>query len=232
MAGGGVILGGGGAARKNVAAVTNSELHVRLSSIGGVVDVNIVSPNPLPVEVTGTVTLDDTPPIQVDIAAQSVLPFEVFINGTASPLPITFADEQPIEVTASIPLSVSLDAQSIPIEVVVAEPRTKLSDSTDGEALVVALTAGSTDVHTPANGVTDQIYLWVTNTSGVDDTIELDLGSTTFDMQARAPSNETVIILDGMPIGGNAGTGPTVRIRRLAAGSTVNVFGYVIATPA
>ena len=96
--------------------------------------------------------------------------------------------------------------------------REKLSGSTNGKSVKVAATAtAGTTVHTALSGTTgwDEVYLWVTNTSGSAVALTIEFGGTT------DPDN---LLVKQLSIPANSPPIPIVTGQMLQNGLTVAAF--------
>lgn len=106
-----------------------------------------------------------------------------------------------------------------------------LSGSTDGKPIAVPINSGSfTTVHT---GPTDaahfhEVWLWVNNANGSTNeqvTVRLDGANNSGKIKVIVPPQETLLVLPGIPIQGNA-SALVIDIGGSSANSA-NCFGYI-----
>lgn len=106
-----------------------------------------------------------------------------------------------------------------------------LSGSTNGKPISVPINTGTfATVHTGPTSTSDfhEVFLWVTNANGsVNEQVTVRLNGASNDGKIKAviPPQETVLVLPGVPIKGNA-SAVVIDIGGSSAASA-NCFGYV-----
>lgn len=100
------------------------------------------------------------------------------------------------------------------------------SASVDGAPIKIAATATpGTLFHTARPTGIDEIFAWLTNTSGADVVVTFELGGATapdFNVKVTAPANDTILALAGARLQNSK----TVRAFAASA-NVVNMFGSV-----
>lgn len=106
-----------------------------------------------------------------------------------------------------------------------------LSGSTDGAPIAVPINTGTfATVHTgPTNTADfDEVWIWASNANGsVNETVTFRIGGTANANKIKAivPPQETVLVVPGIPLQGNAT--PLVIDVGSTTANAVNVIGYV-----
>lgn len=109
-------------------------------------------------------------------------------------------------------------------------PTDHLSGSTNGRPIQITGTATGTAVllHTAVAAATevDKVWIWVSNTSAVQETITIEFGTAGagFELDFKVPANDTILVVAGAAIGGAA----SQLIEAYATtASVLNVFGHI-----
>jgi hypothetical protein len=109
-------------------------------------------------------------------------------------------------------------------------PTDHLSGSSNGRPIQITGTATGTAVtlHTApvASTEIDKVWIWITNTSSIQETVTIELGGPGLgnELDFKVPANDTILAVAGAAVGGAVST----IIKAFATlGSVLNAFGHI-----